>query len=122
MSVMVRLKKALGQTNEPTVRRTTESVADALSGAFGHRIVVKTRADGATIALIPAADLTACGIAVTESVVRGFAPVLSGSPPAVENAERRVARRAGVASAKLEGYYPSMRLCAFVLHGEVPQA
>lgn len=111
---------------EALERRTTAArvLQDALSGAFSSRVRVKPWLDGALRAMVPADALASSGVVVTESVIAGVPAILTGTPKAVENAERRVAKRAGPGwVAKLIEFDAANRRVIFeVAHGSVPQA
>lgn len=112
MSILQRINAALTPTTEQPVHES-ERLANILSGAFHKPVRVKVH-EGRMFAFIPADDFKASGIVVTESAIREVAPIVTGSPKAVENAERRVAKLAGPGYvATISTFDASTRLCSF---------
>lgn len=102
---------------------TARTIQDALSGAFSSRVRVKPWVDGTLRALVPADALVTSGLTVVESAVGACNPVISGTARAVENAERRVAKRAGPEwSAKLVDFDAINRRAIFEVTRAVPEA
>jgi hypothetical protein len=104
---------------------TARTIQDALSGAFSSRVRVKPWVDGTLRALVPADALVASGLTVVESAVGAGLPVISGTARAVENAERRVAKRAspdGLWAAKLVDFDAVNRRAIFEVTRAVPEA
>lgn len=96
----------------PTVSRAT--VAANLSGAIGERVVVTRDVDGRMIVVVPISEVVSSGLRVAESIVEGVAPILTGTKPAVENACRRIAKRAGAnLTAQLIRFDHETRTCVF---------
>ncbi len=122
---MSKLTERIAEAIKHTPKDLSEAriLQDALSGAFGSRVRVKPWTDGNLRALVPADALTASGITVAESIIAGASPILTGTPKAVENAERRLAKRAGPGwSAKLAEFdAPNHRVVFEVTRGPLQE-
>lgn len=79
----------------PPAEPAHRAAQDVLSGALGEKIVVRPWVDGTPAAVVPSKVFIPNGLRVVESAVPGHPAVLAGTPHAVANAERRLAKLLG---------------------------
>jgi hypothetical protein len=122
-ALLDKLNRILTETEMEQRNSDAKFVADSLSGTFGKPIRVKEWIEGGLRALVPVEDLRSSGIVVTKSLIEGIAPIIAGSENAVQNAERRIAKRLGEAwTVKLVDFDPTSQRVAFAVSRGVQSA